>query len=133
MNFLRHPNLLRHVLVADAIATGATALLLIAGAGLLAGMLGLPADLLRYAGFVLVPFVAFVAYAATRAPISRGAVWTIVIVNAAWVVASIVLLVSGYVAPTALGYAFVLAQALIVALFAELQALGLRRSIVSPV
>ena len=41
---------------------------------------------------------------------------------------SIGLLVSGWVAPTALGYAFVIAQAIVVGVFAELQFVGLRRS-----
>jgi hypothetical protein len=39
-----------------------------------------------------------------------------------------VLLASGWVAPTALGYAFVLGQALVVAILAECEYLGLRRS-----
>jgi hypothetical protein len=38
------------------------------------------------------------------------------------------LLVSGWVAPTALGYAFVIAQAAVVAVLAELQIAGLRRT-----
>ncbi len=47
--------------------------------------------------------------------------------NALWVVASIALLVSGEVAPTLLGYVFVIAQAVTVLGFAELQWVGLRR------
>jgi hypothetical protein len=128
MNFLRHPNLLRYILAADALATGATALLLVAGAGLLAGLLGLPVELLRYAGLLLIPFVAFVTYTAMHVPIARGSVWMIVALNAAWVIASVALLVSGLVVPTVLGYVFVLMQALAVAVFAELQLVGLRRS-----
>ena len=46
---------LRTVLLADAIASGATGLLMIAGAGLLEGLLGLPVALLREAGLVLIP------------------------------------------------------------------------------
>jgi len=82
---------------------------------------------MREAGLILVPFVAFVAWVGTRAEVSRGAVWTIVAANALWVIASIGLLVSGWVAPTALGYAFVIAQAGVVALFGELQYAGLKR------
>jgi hypothetical protein len=44
-----------------------------------------------------------------------------------WVVGSVALLISGLVAPTMLGTAFVIAQALIVAILAELQLLGLKR------
>jgi hypothetical protein len=39
-----------------------------------------------------------------------------------------VLLASGWVAPTALGYAFLLGQALVVAILAECEYLALRRS-----
>jgi hypothetical protein len=123
-----HPSpFLRKALLLDAAASGATALLLIAGAGLLEGLLGLPVALMREAGLILVPFVAFVAWVGTRAEVSRGAIWTIVAANALWVIASIGLLVSGWVAPTALGYAFVIAQAGVVALFGELQYAGLKR------
>jgi hypothetical protein len=52
----------------------------------------------------------------------------IVAINALWVAASLGLLVSGVVAPTLLGYAFVIAQALAVALLAGLQFAGLRRT-----
>jgi hypothetical protein len=118
---------LHRVLILDAAASGATGLLMIAAAGLLEGLLGLPTALLRGAGFVLVPYVAFVAYWATRETISRPAVWTIIAANAAWAIASALLLVSGLVAPTALGYAFVIGQAVVVALLGELQYMGLRR------
>jgi succinate dehydrogenase hydrophobic anchor subunit len=118
---------LRRALQLDAAASGATALLVIAAAGLLEGLLGLPAALLRGAGLVLAPYVAFVIYAGTREAISRPAVWVIVASNALWATASGLLLVSGLVAPTLLGYAFVIGQAVVVALLGELQYVGLRR------
>jgi hypothetical protein len=128
MSTLHSNPFLRNALLLDAAATGATGLLLIGGAGLLEGLLGLPAGLMRSAGLVLIPFVAFVAWAGTRAPAPQGAVALIIAVNVLWVVASVCLLLSGLVAPTLLGYAFVLAQAVAVALFAELQYVGLKRS-----
>ena len=90
------------------IASGAAGLLMIAGAGLLDGLLGLPAALLRGAGLVLVPYVAFVVLVATRGDIARPAVWSIIAANVLWAAASGLLLASGWVAPTALGYAFVI-------------------------
>jgi hypothetical protein len=60
---------------------------------------------------------------------SRPAVWVIIVANAAWTAASLLLLVSGWVTPTTLGYLFVVVQAAAVAIFAELQWLGLRRQI----
>jgi hypothetical protein len=123
----RQNTFLRFALLADAIASGATGLLLILGADLLAGLLGLPAALMREAGLLLVPYVALVAFVGTRATISRPAVRVIIALNAMWTAASLLLLVTDYVAPTALGYAFVIAQAAVVAAFAELQFVALRR------
>jgi hypothetical protein len=125
---LRQITNLRFALLADAAASGATGLMMIAGAGLLDGLLGLPVALMREAGLLLVPYVAFVAYVGTRETISRPAVQAIIAINVLWVAASIGLLMSGYLAPTVLGYAFVIFQAVVVGLFAELQLIGLRRS-----
>jgi hypothetical protein len=119
---------LSRALLLDAIATGAAALLLLAAAGSLAGVLGLPAPLLRYAGLLLVPFVVLVGWAGTRERAPRQAVRTIIGANALWVIASVLLLLSGWVQPSALGYAFVIGQAIVVGIFAELQMIGLRRA-----
>ena len=121
----RHPNFLRTVLWADALASGATGLVMVAGAGLLESLLGLPGALTREAGLILVPYAALVALVAARAQISRAAVWVFIVANAAWTIGSIGLLLGG-LAPTALGYAFVIAQALVVAVLAELQYAGVR-------
>jgi hypothetical protein len=108
---------LRRVLVLDAVATGATALLAVVLAGPLAGWLGLPVGLLRGAGLILIP----------------GVAWTIIAMNGAWVLASVALLLSGIVAPTVWGTAFVIAQAVIVGAFAELQVIGIRKAAVPAV
>jgi hypothetical protein len=132
MSYDQSSTFLRRALMLDAFASGATALLVIAAAGLLEGFLGLPAALLRGAGLVLIPYVAFVVYVGTRETISRPAVWAVIAANALWAIASALLLVSGFVAPTALGYAFVIAQAVVVALLGELQYMGLRRGLRRP-
>jgi hypothetical protein len=119
---------LRYALLADAVASGATGLLLIAGAGLLEGFLNIPVALSREAGLVLIPYVAFVAYVGTRESIMRGAVWAIIVANAVWALASVALLVSGWIAPNLLGIVFIAMQAAVVAVFGELQFVGLRRS-----
>jgi hypothetical protein len=124
---LRQITNLRFALLADAVASGATGLMMIAGADLLTGLLGLPVALMREAGLLLVPYVALVAFVGTRQAISHGAVRAIIALNVAWVARSIGLLMSGIVAPTVLGYAFVIFQAVVVGVFAELQFIGLRR------
>jgi hypothetical protein len=118
---------LRRALVLDAVASGATALLVIVGAGYIDALLGLPVALLRGAGLLLVPYVAFVAFVATRPRIEPAAVWLIIACNVLWALASFLLLLSGKLAPTGVGIAFVVAQAVVVALLGELQLMGLRR------
>lgn len=120
--------LLRRVLMADTTFSGISTLVLILAAGPLAGPLGLPESFLRSLGLILVPFVAFVAWVALRRPVVVGAVWTLIVGNALWVAASIALLASGWLSPSGLGTAFIVGQAVIVGLFAELQLVGLRRS-----
>ena len=119
---------LRYALLADAIASGATGLLMIAGADLLTRLLGLPVALLRESGLLLVPYVALVAFVGTREIIQLGAVKAIIALNVLWVLGTVGLLVGGFVAPTVLGYAFVIVQAVAVGVLAELQLVGLRRA-----
>jgi hypothetical protein len=119
---------LRQALLADAVTTALCGSLMLLGANPLSGMLGLPEALLRVGGAALVPFAVLVAYLSLRPNLSRLAVWGIVLVNVLWAADSILLLLSGGVTPNAAGYVFVLAQAAVVLLYAELQFIGLRRS-----
>jgi hypothetical protein len=124
-----HPSLfLRRAIQADAIVSGAMALLLVAGAGLLAPLLSLPAAFLRNTGLVLVVYAALVGVLGTRAMMAKAAVWAVIVVNAVWTLDSLALLASGWVSPNLHGQAFVVMQAVAVGVFAELQYVGLRRS-----
>ena len=118
---------LRNVLLADALVSGATGLLMTLAAGLLEPILRVPPALLRGAGLALLPYAAVVAWLARREALPRGAVWAVVACNAVWAVDCVALLVTGWIDPTLLGVAFILMQALVVAAFAELQVVGLRR------
>ena len=120
--------LLKRALQADAIASAGQGLLLLAGAGVLDSVTGLPTALLRYAGAFLLPYAVLVGVMGLRPSLPRWLVWTVILGNVAWVAESVLLAFSDWVAPTGLGIAFVLAQAFAVALFAALQFLGLRRS-----
>ena len=119
---------LRQILRADATISGAAGILMAAGAAYLAPLLELPSGLLFWAGVVLFPFVALLVILSSRTIVSRLMMIDIVGINILWVALSFGILLSGAVSPNALGYAFVIAQALAVALFAALQFTGLRRS-----
>jgi hypothetical protein len=121
-----HPRFLQRVLLTDAVATGATTVLLLGAADALAPLLELPAGLLRGAGAVLVPFVAWVALLARHTQPPRAAMAAVVAINVAWVVASALIAFGGAWSPNALGVAFVLVQAAAVLVFADLGWLGLR-------
>ena len=124
-----HPSmLLRRALLADAIFSGASALLLSLGAGALAPLLDLPQALLRETGLFLIAYTALVGWLGTRPSIPRALVAIVIAGNAAWTIASVALLFSGWVTPNLLGEILVAAQAIVVGVFAELQYVGLRRS-----
>jgi hypothetical protein len=128
MTSIRASSLLRHVLLVDALASGASGIAMIGFAELLANLLQLPVDLISEAGIVLLPFAAFVGYVASRSEPARFAVWAIIALNVVWVIDSIALLVAGWVEPNALGYAAVIAQAVGVLVLADLEYMGYRRS-----
>lgn len=112
---------LRRVLQLDAVATGATGLVLLCGMGFLPGLLNLPGSLLAYAGVFCVGWALTLGFASLREEIASGFVWTIIVANVAWVIGSAALLMSGHVSPTWFGHAFVIAQAIAVDIFAGLQ------------
>jgi hypothetical protein len=121
-------NFLRRALTIDAVVSGVTALLLVLAGTKLARWLDVPEALPRYAAIVLVPFVIYVGILARREVVPRASVVAVIAMNIAWVVASVWLVMGGAIRPNALGYAFIIGQALAVALFAELQYVGLRRA-----
>ncbi len=125
---IRVSNFLRCVLFADAATCLACGLLLSAGGGFLQNLLGLPVSLMFYAGLSLFPFAAFLVYAATRKSISKTAIWAIIGINLLWTIDSFLLLASGYAAPTAFGYIFVIFQAIGVLIFADLEFIALRKA-----
>lgn len=120
--------LLRAALLIDAAASGGMGLLLTAGSGPLAGLTGLPHQLLIGAGLVCLAWSAIILWLGRRETLPSGWAWAVIALNAVWVVESALLLASGWVSPTTLGTAFVILQAALVAGFAEAQFIGLRRS-----
>ena len=128
MRSLQTSRFLRWVLFADAATCIVTGLLMMFASEPLERLLGLPSAMFRYAGISLLPFAAFLIYLATRDDLSERVLWAVIILNGLWTVDSLLLLATGWVAPTDLGYAFVTAQAVAVALFAGLEYAGMKRS-----
>ena len=126
MSIFASPRFLRHVLIADAASGALTSLLHLTAGGALAPLLGLPHGLIVASGLALVLFVAGAAYLASCDPVPRGGVRLLVAGNWAWVGGCLVLLALG-VPATPLGQAYVVMQAVAVAVLAELQWFGLRR------
>lgn len=120
--------LLRLALKLDAAASGALGALLVAAGSVLDDLLGLPLALLLPVGLFLLAYAAFVWVVGTRSRISKTAAWAVVATNLVWVADSVALVATAWFPLTALGAAFVLAQAAAVFLFADLQFLGLRRA-----
>jgi hypothetical protein len=93
---------------------------------LFAGLLGLPRALLLGTGLFLAAYAVAVGWTARRPALPLLLVATFAIGNLGWALACAGLLASGLVHPTALGVAWVAAQAACVLVLATLQWQGLR-------
>jgi hypothetical protein len=119
---------LRRALLADAVFSGASAVMMTVAASAFASLLSLPEALLRETGLFLIAYTALVGWLSARPSAPRPLIVLVIAGNAMWTVASIALLVSGWVNPNLLGEILVVAQAIATGVFAELQYIGLRRS-----
>ncbi|PWG01458.1 hypothetical protein [Sphingosinicella humi] len=118
---------LRRVLALDALSCAGMGVLLAAAADSLAPLFGLPEGLVRGAGLLLLPVAAFMGGLASRPSPPALLVWVVIVGNLGWVVESFVLVGHYGAAVTAIGAAFVAAQALIVLGLTGLELVGLRR------
>lgn len=110
---------------ADAVVSGANAVAYLAAAGLLADLLGGDATTYRILGAFLVAYTAVVGLYA-RSSLRPRLGWAIVAGNAVWVVASLEVAIMGMLGLDTAGRVWVVAQALVVADLALLQARALR-------
>ena len=124
----RHTSLLRRALAADAIGSGTLGIALIVAAGPFAQLFGLTESMLSVVGLLLLPWAAWTGWLALQSDPPRTQVWSVIGINTLWVIDSVLLLMSGWVQPNALGTAFIVAQAVAVGVFAELQYVGVRRA-----
>ena len=120
------PIFIRRVLQLDAASCIATGALQVVAAPALAGLFGLPQSLLLGTGLFLLVYAAAVLWLSLRRSIRRGGVGVVMGGNLLWAIGCGWLLASGPVAVTTLGQLWVLAQALVVVVLAQLQWSGLR-------
>jgi hypothetical protein len=119
---------LRRALQLDAVVSGAFGLVLLVCGPFLVDALGAPLVLLWPVAIVCLLYAAALWLIQARPRISGGAAWSIVALNLVWAAASVVLVVLGWLPLTALGVAFVILQAVVVAALADVQFVGLRRA-----
>jgi len=120
--------LLRRALLADATLSAITGIALVLATGPLGALLELPAVGLRAAGVIFIPFAVLAGWLGTRERVRRTLVFVVIVLNALWALDSLLLLLMGWVDTTRLGEYFVIGQAVIVGVLAEMEFLGLRRS-----
>jgi len=120
------PRFLSRVMWADAASCAATGALQVGFTDALARLTGLPGGLLVGTGLFLLAYAAAAAAMARRATPPRTLIALVAVGNFGWAAACAALLASGVFAVTALGVAWVIAQAVAVVLLAEAQWMGLR-------
>jgi hypothetical protein len=128
MSIIHSPKFLHIVLLVDAATCAATGLLMTLGGDILARLTAVPEPLLRYAGVSLFPVAIVIALVGTRESIAPAAVWVVIVGNALWLTGAL-LLFGGMIVPNALGYVVISAQAAAVALLAELEYFGPRKTL----
>ncbi len=117
---------LRRVLAFDAVSGAGTGVLHLWLAPVLASRLGLPEALLQVSGVAIFAFVLLAGWLALQALPPRGPLTVIVLLNVAWALGCVGLAFGVSAAPTALGVAYLLVQAVAVLVLAELEWMGLR-------
>ncbi|QVQ52726.1 hypothetical protein J4H86_02540 [Spiractinospora alimapuensis] len=117
---------LRVWLGVDATTCAVPGILVVAGAPLVAPVLGYPAAFLVPVGCVLIACGVLFGLLASGRGLTTKAVRGVIGFNALWVVASVALVVSGAFGPTTVGVVVMIAQAVGVAGIAACQAMTLR-------
>lgn len=124
---MTYSRFLRIVLKLDCLSCLAMAALLVPGAATLAGAFGLPKELLREAGLMLIPIGLFIGWLGMRGHGPAALVGMVVAGNIAWTLSSLAT-VALLPAMTPIGTVFVAVQALAVLVIALLEWRGLRQS-----
>lgn len=128
MSTLKLSPLLRFALRLDAVASAGVGALTCLGLQPVHALLGAPAAFVLGAGVFLLAYGAAIGWLSTRERLDTRLVWAVIVGNLVWSVDSVLLAASGWISPATLGMVLLLGQAFAVAVFAELQYLGLRQS-----
>ena len=118
--------LLRLALIADAVASGALALLHVAAAAPLAAALALPQPLLAASGAFLLGWAALLARLARRRSPAPAWIAAVIAGNVLWSAGCLAAPAAGLLQPSGLGMAYLMLQAVAVLVFAALQFVGSR-------
>jgi len=125
---LPHDSLLRRALLGNTLFSGLSGLIAVIAAGPLAAYIGLPSPIILIVlGIGLMGYAVGLYRMATRQSLSRADALFAVVADIAWVIASFILLLIGWPPFTTAGKWLVVIIADIVAVFAILQFIGLRR------
>lgn len=123
---LSSPAVLRRVLAFDALSGAGTGVLHLLLASTLSTWLGLPEALLQASGVAIFAFVVLAGWLALHAAPPRVPLMALVLLNFAWALGCLWLAFGAAINPTPLGMAYLLVQAVVVFVLAELQWMGWR-------
>jgi hypothetical protein len=122
------PNTLRYVLFGNAIFCGLGGLVCASGPGVISAILGLDiAPVILILGISLIGYAGFIYFMASRPVILRQFVLFAICIDSAWVLGSILLLLTGWLPLSVAGKWSVGILAVIVDLFASLQFMEWRK------
>ncbi|MBD9585281.1 hypothetical protein IB269_28135 [Delftia sp. DLF01] len=128
MSMFASPRFLPRVMWADAASCAASGALQLVAGQPLSDVTGLPLALLQSTGWFLLGYALLAAWMAARSPVPRRLIGLVVVGNLGWAAGCVALLAFGGLRLSAWGVTWVLAQAVVVVVLAELQWTGLRRT-----
>ena len=128
MSTIKPSSLLKIALLADAVVSGAVALLQVSASSFLSGFLSVPQPLIFETGVFLVAYTALLVILARSSRILSSIVVVVVLGNIGWALGCVALMAGNTLAPNAFGMIFLAVQAISVVAFAALEWVGLRRS-----
>ncbi|MBM2292891.1 hypothetical protein JQX09_17175 [Sulfitobacter pseudonitzschiae] len=112
---------LQSILKLDAATCAAMGALLALVSAPVSALTQISAPLLFWAGLVLFPVAGFMFACAQARRVPMWATGLVVVGNGLWVLASLALPLAGLIAPNALGWLFLVGQAVVVLVFAALE------------